>query len=194
MAQFEAFSPKIEVNGDTILSIVTGMDIFKQKAFEILSRNGIEYPKHGFWYSQQACLNALKIIFERLGPNTLFVIGKKLPYSIQWPPLVNNIEKALASIDAAYHMNHRLDGQILYNQQTGVMKEGIGHYGFVKKSECSAIMNCNNPYPCDFDRGIIEGIARKFKTADVTDVSVKHDDTKPCRNRGYESCSYLVEW
>jgi hypothetical protein len=194
MAQFVAFNPTVEVNGETVLSIVNGMEMFKKEAFDILKTNGIDNPKPGLWYPQQAWLNAFKTISEKLGANTLFLIGKKIPESAQWPPFVDNIEKALGSIDIAYHMNHRIGVEALFNPMTGVMKEGIGHYGFSKAGDTSVVMVCNNPYPCDFDRGIIDAAAKKFKPSNVLTVNTRHDDSQPCRKKGHDSCTYLVNW
>ena len=179
MAQFKAFAPGVEVNGETVLSIVDGMGVFKNAAFKILSENGISDPKPGNFYSQQAWLNAFKQISATVGSNTLFSIGQKIPENAQFPPEINSIDKALAAIDVAYHMNHR-GGE-------------IGNYNFEKTGDKSAKMICNNPYPCDFDRGIIEAMTKKFKPAGSM-VFVDHDDSQPCRKKEGESCTYIVKW
>jgi hypothetical protein len=72
------------------------------------------------------------------------------------------------------------------------MKEGIGHYNFKKIDDKTFEMICENPYPCDFDRGIIESMAKKFKPSNTINVSVIHDETKPCRKKGGDSCTYKV--
>ena len=48
----------------------------------------------------------------------------------------------------AYHMNHR----------NGI----IGDYKFEKTSDTSAKIICTNPYPDEFDKGIITTMARRF--------------------------------
>jgi hypothetical protein len=194
MAQFVAFNAKAEVNGETVLSVVSGMELFKQDALKILKNNGIDNPVPGKWYPQQAWLDAFKLISEKLGSNTLFLIGKKIPENAQWPPFVNSVENALPSIDVAYHMNHRINNEILFNPVTGDMKEGIGHYGFQQTGPGNAKMVCDNPYPCDFDRGIIEAAARKFLPSENKKLTVKHDDSQPCRKKGGNACTYLISW
>ncbi len=194
MTQFVAFDKQAEVNGETVLSIVSGMELFKNEALRILKENGIDNPIPGKWYSQQSWLNAFKLISEKLGIGTLFLIGKKIPENAQWPAFVKTVEDALPSIDVAYHMNHKIKDSVLFNPHTGVMKEGIGHYSFEKTGPRSAKMVCNNPYPCDFDRGIIEAAARKFLPADSKVLTVTHDDSQPCRKKGKDSCSYNVSW
>jgi hypothetical protein len=54
-------------------------------------------------------------------------------------------------------------------------------------------MVCHNPYPSDFDQGIIYAVARKF--APKGDFpSVKLDETAPTRKKGGDSCTFLVTW
>ena len=79
MAQFEAFSPGVEVNGQSVLSVVAGMSMlasFKTMAIKILSANGINDPKANEWYPLQPWLNAFKDISEKVGPATLRSKGK----------------------------------------------------------------------------------------------------------------------
>jgi len=179
MAQFVAFDPAVEVNGQTVLAIVAGMGPFKDMAMQILTDNGIEDPSEEQWYSQQAWLDAFKVIADTVGPDTLYQIGTKIPENADWPPDINSVESALATLDVAYHMNHRF-GE-------------IGHYNFSATGDRSGIMVCPNPYPCEFDRGIVEAVAIKFST-EHKNISVKHDDSQPCRKTGGISCTLLISW
>lgn len=194
MTQFRAFEQGVEVNGESVFSVVDGMDAFKAKAFDILSKYGISQLKADEWYPQQAWLDSFREISETVGASTLFLIGKKIPENAQFPSDIDNIEKALQAIDVAYHMNHRLNKEQLFNPRTGIMKEGIGHYGYVKMDAKKARIICNNPYPCDFDRGIIEAMAKRFKPFESLFVKVIHDASAPCRKNGADSCTYFVEW
>lgn len=180
MAQFRAFAQGVEVNGETVLAIVDGMGYFKKRAYEILATNGIVDPRPGQWYSQQSWLNSFRRISDEIGARTLNNIGMKIPENANFPPDIQTIEQALESIDVAYHMNHR--------------KGEIGRYGYRKTGPRSATMVCENPYPCDFDRGIIEAMAYRFKPAGSMRVTVEHDDTCPCRKLGADSCTYHVKW
>jgi len=179
MAQFKAFSANVEVNGETVLSVVDGMGAMKTMAVSILEGAGIKSPKPGQWYKQQSWLNAFKKISDSVGPNTLSQIGQKIPENAQFPPDFDTVEKALAAIDVAYHMNHR-GGE-------------IGHYTYKAEGPRRATMECANPYPCDFDRGIITAMARRFAPTGGA-VRVTHDDAKPCRKQSGESCTYHVSW
>ena len=179
MAQFKALSTTVEVNGETVLSVVDGMGAMKNMAMGILEKNGIKNPKPGQWFKQQDWLNAFKQISESIGTNTLSQIGQKIPENAQFPPAIDTIEKALSAIDVAYHMNHR-GGE-------------IGHYNYKAEGSNRATLECANPYPCDFDRGIIVAMSRRFGPKGGN-VRVVHEDTKPCRKKGGESCTYHVAW
>ncbi|HOV14530.1 MAG TPA: hypothetical protein PK771_09625, partial [Spirochaetota bacterium] len=98
---------------------------------------------------------------------------------------------AIQSIDIAYHLNHRKNGKVLFDTQNGKMFEGIGHYGYEKVDDKNMIIcECKNPYPCAFDKGIITAMAQKFESK----AKVIHDDSKPCRKNGTDSCTYIVTW
>lgn len=177
MAQYEPFAPSVEVNGETVLTTVNSFPEFmRDMALKMLEEKGIVNPQQGEWYSQKAWLDSFKEIAEKYGSNTLFEIGKGIPSNAKFPPEINSIEKALASIDVAYHMNHR--------------NGDIGFYKLVSHDAANKtlIMQCKNPYPCDFDRGIITTMARKFKTG----VQVALDKNKPSRKDGADDSWYRV--
>ena len=178
MAQFLAMSPDVDVNGETVRSVILGMGSFRPRALAILRAHGIDNPIPGLWYSQEGWLSAFRHIAEEIGPNTLYQIGMKIPESANFPPHITTVEAALAAIDVAYHMNHR-GGE-------------IGHYTFEAAGPSAARILCDNPYPCEFDRGIIQAMVRRF--ADTESVSVRHDESLPCRNKDGESCTYVVSW
>lgn len=180
MTQFQAISPNAEVNGETVLSIVAGMGAFKHKALELLAAAGIPDPAPGKWYRQQSWLDAFKAIADSVGANTLFVIGQKIPENAQFPPQIDSLEAALGAIDVAYHMNHR-HGE-------------IGHYHFRKLAERDLQVVGDNPYPCDFDRGIVAAMAKRFRPADSKYLEIAHDEKAPCRKKGASSCTYRVTW
>ena len=179
MPQFQAYSQQVKVNGQTVLSVLSGMGVFRDSGVRILERNGILNLAPTAWYSQQAWLNAFREIAQTIGPKTLYQIGRSIPRNAKFPPGIDSIEKALGLLDTAYHLNHQ-GGE-------------IGHYSFEKTGPSRGAMTCRNPYPCEFDRGLIEEMATQFKPA-ATVVRVQHDSAKPCRAKQGESCTYLVSW
>lgn len=182
MPLFKTYPPHTQkIKGKSVLVIFKGLSGFKDNATKILANNGIVDPDPESWYDMQGFLNAFKEISDKMGASTLFSIGQKIPETAVFPPAIDSFDKAMASIDIAYHMNHK-DGEI------GTLKF-LGRTG-TKEAQ----MYCKNPYPCDFDRGVIEAMAKKFKPENSISVSVKHDDTKECRKKGAESCSYIISW
>jgi len=179
MAQFRAFATGVEVNGETVLSVVAGLGEFEEAGRRILAESGIEDPRLGQWYPQQAWLDAFRSIAGRLGPSALRAIGRAIPASAQWPPEVDTLEKALASIDVAYHLNHR-GGE-------------IGSYHYEPVNYASGKMVCRNPYPSEFDQGLIEAVAQKFAPAGAF-VVVRLDENSPTRKNGADACTYWVSW
>ena len=191
MAQFQAFSRQVMVNGQTVLSVISGMGAFSGTAAQILQHNGIANPVPTEWYPQQAWLDAFREIAQSIGSRTLYQIGVSIPRNAKFPPGINTVEKALESLDVAYHMNHRKNGKVLFDPTTGTMEEGIGHYGYERVPATNQIISeCNNPYPCSFDFGIVAAMAAKFEK----NAKVVHDDTKPCRKKGADSCTYVISW
>jgi hypothetical protein len=175
MAQFIPFDEKVEVNGRTVLSIKKGMGAFADVADEIFTEHGLGNVKEDGWYPMKLWLDCFKQISEEIGDKTLFQIGQKIPESAEFPPQINDAHGAIQSIDVAYHMNHR-GGE-------------IGSYIYSKLSETSAKVDCPNPYPCEFDKGIILAMARRFQP----NARVTHEPGS-CRKEGSNTCVYKVEW
>ncbi len=193
MTQFKAFDPEIEVSGVAILSVIKGFGIFEKIGAEILAKHGLKNINPLKWYSQQNWLNAVLEIFETIGSGILFEIGKSIPNAAFWPSNIEHFVDALKSIDIAYHINHRKSRELLYNVKTGEMKEGIGHYKVENIKKNSLEVVCDNPYPCDFDMGIITGVAEKYKPPYMKFVKVKHS-AAGCRKYGNLACIYIVSW
>ncbi|HTJ50370.1 MAG TPA: hypothetical protein VL443_13010 [Cyclobacteriaceae bacterium] len=182
MAQFIPFQEGVEVNGQTVLAIVNALEAGKVTRFKILSKHGIVDPQPLDWYSQKLWLDAFREISETFGVHTLFAIGEAIPQNAIFPPEINDLKKALESIDIAYHLNHR-GGE-------------IGHYTLTSFEENKklAIMVCNNPYPSEFDRGIITTMVKKFVPRGSLIYDVQLDRTKETRLDGAESCTYIITW
>jgi len=175
MSEYLAFEPQVEVLGAAIMSVSAGLG---DRAIPILEKHNL-YPLHrDQWYKQQDWLDAFKELSRR-SMLDLLAIGMKIPDEAAWPPDVNDVHSALASVDIAYHMNHR-NGE-------------IGHYEYHKIGEYNGIMVCNNPYPSDFDQGIVYGTARKF-CSNPASVRVMLDNKEPSRKQGAESCTYTIRW
>ena len=193
MAQFIAFNDQVEVNQQVVLSVVNSLDNGKDVRRNILESNNIDLDNKE-WFIQQDWLNAFKEISNSLGGMNLFMIGKDIINSAQFPPM-KDLEQALHSLDGAYHMNHRLNGKIMFDPAKGTMTEGIGHYSvqeFDSKAR-KATMVCNNPYPSKFDEGIITQVVRRFKPSGSREA-VMLNESLETRLHGGDSCTYFINW
>jgi hypothetical protein len=190
MAAYRIDNKNIKVLGASIKAFIDGLGFYKEVGLQILQKHGIVDPQSDQWYSLQANLDAYRELEMTVGNSTLFVIGEKIPKNAGFPAEIDSIEKALASIDIAYHMNHSLDGKVMFDPATGQMTEGIGHYHFEKTGENQARITCDNPYPTYFDEGIIFAIAQRFKEASF----VRLEEGPITRSQGGDKDVYLIQW
>jgi hypothetical protein len=183
--EYKSLNAGVEVSGVGIVSFMAAFPRgTEETGLKLLRLNGIRNPKSDSWYELQSFLNAMKDVSQQMGGGMLRRIGEHIAENAALPPGWNSIETVLAGIDTAYHLNHR-GGE-------------IGHYEFHDEGVSSGLrrtrMECPNPYPCLFDQGTIDGFGKRFKPAGCIDLIVRHDDTRPCRRQGAESCTYLVSW
>lgn len=195
--QFKAFEPGIEVYGQNVAAVVDAFEHFKHIPSRILAAEkigklgpsgAIEFDQKA-WYPMEAWLRSFERIMQEVGESKLHTIGLRVPEIAVFPPGIDTIVDGIASLDVAYHMNHRKSGRVMFIGP-GKMLEGIGHYGFEQIAPRKIRSVCDNPYPCTFDRGILTSMARRFER----NATVAHDETKPCRRNGADSCTYVIEW
>ncbi len=195
VVKFLVIEEGMKVNSMAIMSIIDGLGGYSKLGRDYLEESGIEkiHSDPTKWYSQQSWLDAFRKINEKIGAAVLYQIGKRIPSNAIFPPDIDNIASGLQSINIAYHLNHmNVNNEVLYDENRDPkMLEGIGHYGYKKvKGENKVIMICDNPYPDQFDRGIITAMAILFEENAV----ITHDDEKPCRDKDDESCTYIITW
>jgi len=196
--QFKPFEQGIEVYGASIDAIVEAFRLFPSVALKQLVNYGIGTVKgrdividREAWYPMSNWLAAYESIAKTVGPRALMQIGQQIPKHAPFPPTINDIHSALASLNAAYHMNHRKRGKVMFDPETGQLTPGIGSYGYTPvPRERKIISVCENPYPCDFDKGLITALANRFEKMS----RVVHDDDAPCRRNNAESCTYTISW
>lgn len=183
MATYEAFDQGVEVNGQTVLTIVEKAmgrfsDAYQERALQALAAEGITDPESEEWYPQQTWLNAFETIAEELQPHVLDRLGEQLPEVAAWPNDFDTVPDGLRSIDDAYQQNHR--------------GGDIGYYEFEQTEERTGELTCHNPYPCPFDRGLIRGVAKQYASVDAFVFIEETGET--CRRDGDETCLYTVYW
>lgn len=192
----------VEVSGNSLASIVDGFGVFRSLAIKHLRAHGLYLPSTDTddkepaidttrWYSMRSCLDAFAEILKHVGPNVMFDIGLLVPKNAKFPLSIKDVDAAIQAIDVAYHMNHRKGGKVMFNPRTGQKLEGIGHYGYRRVPDQDLIVSeCDNPYPCPLDMGILTAVAKKFAPRAL----VTHDEAGPCRTRRGSRCVYLITW
>ena len=169
------FAPDATVSGGNILSMLAAMGPFRKRGEQILQEHGIFEVTPDGWYPLAAYVRALRAIGEKMGPNTLFQVGRQIPNHVPLPPGLDTFEKVLASFGIAFDMNHR-------GAQPGAIT-------FEMKNPRVATIVTGTPYPCDFDRGVIAGF---FQHLLRLRPQVDAVAGAPCKARGGETCTYEV--
>lgn len=188
-----------EVTGRVIPAALEAFGEFTVLAGQMLMANGVGRPdKSGFirvdtdaWYPLDGYLKTYREIEQQLGSRMVRKLGiAKARYALL-PPTLVDITTAMQSMDVTFHMNHRQHGRVMFDAVTGVMLEGIGHYHCQwAVGHRRAVMRCDTPYPCAFDEGILEAMARRY----APHATVEHDTPSTCRNKGSASCTYVITW
>jgi len=187
-----------EVTGRGIPAALEAFGEFTVLAGQMLMANGVGKPdRSGFiqadtegWYPLEGYLQAYRQIEEQLGPQMIRKMGAAKARHAVFPPNMVDITTAMQSMDVGYHMNHRQHGRPMFDPLSGVMLEGIGHYHCqLTLGQKRILMRCDNPYPCKFDEGILEALARRFSPG----AMLEHESGS-CRRKGGTSCSYLITW
>lgn len=176
MSEYVAFDNNVEVLGVAIQSNVgkLGDDIIP-----VLESHGLYPLVDDQWYPIQNNLDCMKELAS-LNFLNIVAVGMGIPEFAAWPPEINSVHDALASINVAYHMNHR--------------GGDFGDYQYEETGESSGTMTCRNPYPSDLDYGIIYGIVRKFRPVSSTEMKVVRDETIQNRTTGGDTCIYYINW
>lgn len=162
------------VSGGNILSMLAAMGAFRRGGEQILERHGITKVAADQWYQLGDYVAALQEIETKIGPSTLFRVGQEIPNHIKLPPGIDTFEKVIGSFGPAFSMNHR--------------GAGAGGITFEITGPDAGVITSGTPYPCDFDRGVIQGFFRKLVKGTLT---YSHDATR-CKKQGTETCVHNV--
>jgi hypothetical protein len=177
MAEFVAFDPNVEVLGAALQSF---FDAAGHNIQPILDKYGLTEVDPQEWYPQQWVLELYQEVARHESSSlNLVSIGMRIPEVAAFPPDLDSLEAALMMLDAAYHMNHR-GGDTGYYRATPI---GPKHFS----------VECRNPYPSDFDYGIIYAVVKRFKPAGTAFV-VQRDEEGPSRQKGDDYCTFDVTW
>lgn len=191
----EQHFPGIEVGGVSIGAVIDAFQQYPSIVTKYLTQYGLGGKQgqidRSAWYGLDKWLAVYNAIAKDVGVNSLYSIGKRVPENIELPPSVTDIRSVFGSLNIAYHLNHRKDGELMFDMATGKMLDGIGQVTCdFAEGEQRLTLKFENPYPCEFDRGLIHAFAMRFEAA----ARVAHDNGAPCRKKGASSCTYVVSW
>jgi hypothetical protein len=182
----------VEISGEVVMVVVGAMKAATWLAEGILRNHGIDDPQPDRWYDRQAWLGVLHEIRDQVGALTLRRVGMSMFEDADWSPETTDAHAALGSLDVAYHEVHRRHSVPFYDAETETIRPGIGNYAYTATGDKSGTIVCTDPYPCEFDIGLVQRAVSCFGTP-VAFVKVSHDGTA-CREKGDEACTYLVSW
>lgn len=186
MAEFRSYEPeRVEVLGEVIESFALGFpEDLRKFGQAALGKHGLGEVAPNKFYMAQPFLDAMRDVGQLMGRNMISRIGELIAMRVKLPPDFDRLEAALGGLDRGYHSKYR-GGE-------------IGHWEYVHQGDVGGlirgIMVSTNHYCCAFDRGVLEGFAKRFRPDGVTDVVVRHDDSQPCRKDGGDSCTYVITW
>lgn len=174
-----------ETSGHVVRQVIEGLDDLPDDEAErgraVLADRGFDDPDREAWYSLAAWLDALDAVGAALGDEALTAVGRSVPEGVEWPPDADSAASGFATVNDAYHLNHR--------------GGDVGYYEFVAVDDRERRVVCANPYPCAFDRGIIEGTLRAFgHEFTYPPMAFVRETGEQCRAEGGAQCEYRVTW
>ncbi|MDD4962649.1 MAG: hypothetical protein PHI11_01880 [Gallionella sp.] len=183
MAQFISFDKNAEVAGHSILSCLsTFPEYYRAEIEQFFKNNNVTNVTPDSWHNQQSDLNVFKEIANRYGASTLFNAGVAVGESVPFPP-GTTLEAAYSAWDGAYRSHHR----------NGYLMGYIKLLSFDHQAK-KAVVECKNPYPCHFERGIATEFSRRCKPQDAGYIDVELDKSKKSRLDGADSSFYVITW
>jgi len=186
----------IEVSGQSVAGTMRAFQQYKSMPNRFLISEGIGAagpdgtvtvdPER--WYPLENWLRAFGRIGQEVGGAVLTQIGAGVMQNIEWPRGMTSVEGLVRFIDIGYHMHHRKNGRVMFDERTGNVTPGIGTFEFKGEEKTRYLVECANPYPCAFDKGILIGALRRLGTGTLA----VHDTSNDCRTKGGKSCTYVV--
>jgi len=169
----------LEVSGELVGAVAGGVEkvaadarTAARQAAEDADFAAIESDE---WYPLGACVDTIEAIHDRVGDQAVHALGQRVTRAVTFADAVDNVPAALAALDEMYRAQHR--------------GGDAGGYEFRQIGDEDGRVECETPYPCAFDRGIVKGIAVAH-----ADGFVCVTEIGACRNDGPGRCTYDVGW
>jgi len=169
----------IEVTGEWVRTVAAGVEKFsadsRESARTVLRDAGLAEADPGEWYSLAGYINAVATIHDLVGDQAVHALGQRVARTVPFPDDAESVPAALAALDEACRAGHR--------------GGDLGGYAFRQIGDDDGRVECRTPYPCAFDRGIVEGTAVAHADGFVCVCEVG-----ACRTDGADRCTYEVSW
>ncbi|WNG29329.1 hypothetical protein F0U62_39055 [Cystobacter fuscus] len=170
----------VEAQGHLVNALIDSGEAVRPEVKRIMAAHGFTATTIQPWYPLPDFLRCLEDIQTHVGRFSLRAIGQQLPRYTVFPPHITSFETALILVDEAYRMNHRGPGN-------------IGGYHHEPVDGHAARMRCDNPYPCEFDQGLLEALHMRFAHPGSLRLRITHGPGG-CRALGDAACTYHLKW
>jgi hypothetical protein len=169
-----------EVRSGTARALLNALGILSQETQRILNAHGLPTLTQQEWYPVQTLLQCLSDIRSQMGPYTLHSLGRHSAQHIAFLPTEVSFLAALLSLNELYQTRHRGPGE-------------LGGYHCRAQGGRSAHVRCDNPYPCEFDQGMLESLFERFRPPESFRLRLAHAP-EGCRTQGARACLYHLQW
>ena len=174
MAEFIAFDPNSEVRG---LGLLLAIYELGNEARAVLTNHGFTSIDLDKWYPLQPLLNAFQDL-SQMGSFNMVSFGMQIPDVLTFPPIGTPLDVILQGMNHNYLANHRGD---------------CGEHIYKKTGTREATITSRNPYPSDFDYGVLYRTVQKYRPTTSREFSVIRAKS-PCRKYGDDRCIYTLKW
>ncbi|MFB6151375.1 MAG: hypothetical protein ABEJ40_06175 [Haloarculaceae archaeon] len=171
-------SPEVlEVDWRAVRRLVAGVGEHSGRtraARRVLSDRGLAPPLTRAWYPLTAFLDAIDALEPVVGPDGVSALGRRHARGVgrDGP---DSVPDALDALDRAYRRHHRGGDP--------------GGYAFRRIGDADGRVECRTPYPRQFDRGIVQGVADAG-----ADGYVCLSEIGVCRSGDGVRCTYELSW
>jgi len=170
---------EIEVAGTVVAAVTAGVEQFsrdtRESAKAILRTRNLDAPDPEAWYPLADYVAAIEALTELVGDYAVHALGQRLARVVEFPAAAEDVPTALHALEEVYRGQHRGGDS--------------GGYEFRQIGAEDGRIECQTPYPCAFDRGIVEGAAVAH-----ADGFVCVSEVGACQTDEQGRCTYDVSW
>ena len=170
---------EMEVTGEWVRAVAAGVEKFsvdsRESARTVLEDADLAGAEPGEWYALAGYVDAVAGIHDLVGDHAVHALGQRIARAVPFPDDAESVPDALAALDEGCRAGHR--------------GGDLGGYAFRQIGDDDGRVECRTPYPCAFDRGIVEGAAVAHADGFVCVCEVG-----ACRADGADRCTYEVSW